>query len=215
MNIRHFFLIFLVLCASGCAKKLVVLYQSSPAGATITFDTNTGKNTAATPIRITYTDTFERGDCNYLMAPSAAWPDGVSIPAQMTTICAREFTFYKPVRTTTPPPKAPVVTKPPVVVTTDDSYFKNLETSRLCRVIDTGSNADANAARRELNARGANCRPINPVSEIIKTPPPPPPPPITKTVPKPVVENPFEIKRQKCLRLGLVPGSIDYQQCLQ
>jgi len=196
--------------ASGCAKRLEVLYQSSPFGATITYDTSTGKNTVATPIRITYTDVFDRGNCNYLMAPSATWPDGASIPAQMTTICAREFTFYKPVRTTTPPPKAPVVTKPPVVVTTDDSYFKNLETSRLCRVIETGSNTDANAARRELNARGENCRPINSVSETIKIPPP-----ITKTVPKPVVENPLEIKRQKCLRLGLVPGSIDYQQCLQ
>lgn len=211
MNIRHFFLIFLVICATGCAKKLVVLYQSSPTGATITFDTSNGKSTSATPIRITYTDTFDKGNCNYLMAPSATWPDGVSIPSQMTTICAREFTFYKPVRTTTPPPKAPVVTKPPVVVTIDESYFKNLETTRLCKVIETGSNADSNAARRELNARGENCRPINPVSEIIKTPPPP----ITKTVPKPVVENPLEIKRQKCLRLGLVTGSIDYQQCLQ
>ena len=197
--------------ASGCAKRLEVLYQSSPTGATITYDTSTGKNTVATPIRITYTDVFDRGNCSYLMAPSAAWPDGVSIPAQMTTICAREFTFYKPVRTTTPPPKPPVVTKPPVVVTTDDSYFKNLETTRLCKVIETGSNADSNAARRELNARGENCRPINPISETIKVPPPP----ITKTIPKPVVENPLEIRRQKCLRLGLVPGSIDYQQCLQ
>jgi hypothetical protein len=211
MNIRYVFLICLVMLASGCAKRLEVLYQSSPTGATITFDTSTGKSTSATPVRITYTDTFDRGNCNYLMAPSATWPDGVSIPAQMTTICAREFTFYKPVRTTTPPPKPPVVTKPPVVVTTDDSYFKNLETTRLCKVIETGSNADSNAARRELNARGENCRPINPISETIKVPPPP----ITKTIPKPVVENPLEIKRQKCLRLGLVPGSIDYQQCLQ
>jgi len=212
MNIRYFFLIFLVLFASGCAKRLEVLYQTSPTGATITYDTSTGKNTVATPIRITYTDVFDRGNCSYLMAPSAAWSDGVSIPAQMTTICAREFTFYKPVRTTAPPPpKAPVVTKPPVQPVSDENYFKGLDTSRLCRVIDTGSNADVNAARRELNARGENCRPINPVSETIKTLPPP----ITKTVPKPVVENPLEIKRQKCLRLGLVPGSIDYQQCLQ
>jgi hypothetical protein len=211
MNIRYVFLICLVMLASGCAKRLEVLYQSSPTGATITFDTSTGKSTSATPVRITYTDTFDRGNCNYLMAPSATWPDGVSIPAQMTTICAREFTFYKPVRTTTPPPKPLVVTKPPVVVTTDDSYFKNLETTRLCKVIETGSNADSNAARRELNARGENCRPINPISETIKVPPPP----ITKTIPKPVVENPLEIRRQKCLRLGLVPGSIDYQQCLQ
>jgi hypothetical protein len=211
MNIRYFFLIFLVICATGCAKKLVVLYQSSPTGATITYDLSAGgKNTLSTPALINY-DVYDKGNCNYLWAPLATWPDGVSIPSQMTTICAREFTFYKPVRTTTPPPKAPVVTKPPVVVTTDDSYFKNLETSRLCRVIETGSNADANAARRELNARGETCRPINPVSETIKVPPPP----ITKTVPKPVVENPLEIKRQKCLRLGLVPGSIDYLQCLQ
>jgi hypothetical protein len=212
MNIRHFFLIFLVMLASGCAKRLEVLYQSSPTGATITYDVSGGgKNTVWTPARIPYDGVYDKGNCNYIWAPSATWPDGASIPAQMTTICAREFTFYKPVRTTTPPPKPPVVTKPPVQSVSEENYFKGLDNSRLCRVIDTGSNADVNAARRELNARGEKCLPINPVSETIKVPPPP----IPKTIPKPVVENPLEIRRQKCLRLGLVPGSIDYQQCLQ
>ena len=33
-------------------------------------------------------------------------------------------------------------------------------------------------------------------------------------VPKPPVNNAQDIKRQKCIRLGLVPGTNDFQQCL-
>lgn len=43
-----------------------------------------------------------------------------------------------------------------------------------------------------------------------------PPPVIAPVVPKPPVSvsNPQEIKRQKCIRLGLAPGSVDFQQCM-
>jgi len=43
-----------------------------------------------------------------------------------------------------------------------------------------------------------------------------PPPVIAPIVPKPPVpvSNPQEIKRQKCIRLGLAPGSVDFQQCM-
>ncbi|WP_281971361.1 MULTISPECIES: hypothetical protein [unclassified Polynucleobacter] len=43
-----------------------------------------------------------------------------------------------------------------------------------------------------------------------QTPPAVPPP----VVPKPSVNNAQDIKRQKCIRLGLVPGSADFQQCI-
>ena len=33
-------------------------------------------------------------------------------------------------------------------------------------------------------------------------------------VPKPSANNAQDIKRQKCIRLGLVPGSADFQQCM-
>jgi hypothetical protein len=33
-------------------------------------------------------------------------------------------------------------------------------------------------------------------------------------VPKPLVNNAQDIKRQKCIRLGLAPGSADFQQCM-
>jgi hypothetical protein len=43
-----------------------------------------------------------------------------------------------------------------------------------------------------------------------------PQPVIAPVVPKPPVpvSNPQEIKRQKCIRLGLAPGSVDFQQCM-
>ena len=31
---------------------------------------------------------------------------------------------------------------------------------------------------------------------------------------KPPVSSPPDIKRQKCIRLGLVPGTNDFQQCM-
>jgi hypothetical protein len=42
------------------------------------------------------------------------------------------------------------------------------------------------------------------------------PPVIAPVVPKPPVpiNNPQDIKRQKCIRLGLAPGSADFQQCI-
>ena len=41
------------------------------------------------------------------------------------------------------------------------------------------------------------------------------PPTVTPPViPKPPVNNAQDIKRQKCIRLGLVPGSADFQQCI-
>ena len=41
------------------------------------------------------------------------------------------------------------------------------------------------------------------------------PPTITPpVVPKPPVNNAQDIKRQKCIRLGLVPNSADFQQCM-
>ena len=42
------------------------------------------------------------------------------------------------------------------------------------------------------------------------------PPVIAPVVPKPPVpiSNPQDIKRQKCIRLGLAPGSADFQQCM-
>jgi hypothetical protein len=41
------------------------------------------------------------------------------------------------------------------------------------------------------------------------------PPAVTPSVvPKPPVNNPQDSKRQKCIRLGLVPGSADFQQCI-
>jgi hypothetical protein len=33
-------------------------------------------------------------------------------------------------------------------------------------------------------------------------------------VPKPPVNNAQDIKRLKCIRLGLTPGSVDFQQCI-
>ena len=41
------------------------------------------------------------------------------------------------------------------------------------------------------------------------------PPTVTPpVVPKPPVNNAQDIKRQKCIRLGLAPGSADFQQCM-
>ena len=41
------------------------------------------------------------------------------------------------------------------------------------------------------------------------------PPTVTPPViPKPPVNNAQDIKRQKCIRLGLAPGSADFQQCI-
>ena len=41
------------------------------------------------------------------------------------------------------------------------------------------------------------------------------PPTVTSpVVPKPPVNNAQDIKRQKCIRLGLAPGSADFQQCI-
>jgi hypothetical protein len=41
------------------------------------------------------------------------------------------------------------------------------------------------------------------------------PPVVTPpVVPKPPVNNVQDIKRQKCIRLGLVPNSADFQQCM-
>ena len=39
-------------------------------------------------------------------------------------------------------------------------------------------------------------------------------PPVKEVKPKPTVNNSQDIKRQKCIRLGLVPGSVDFQQCM-
>ncbi|BDW11483.1 hypothetical protein PSHI8_15660 [Polynucleobacter sp. SHI8] len=39
----------------------------------------------------------------------------------------------------------------------------------------------------------------------------PPKPPVN---PPSVQSNPHDIKRQKCIRLGLIPGSADFQQCM-
>jgi hypothetical protein len=40
--------------------------------------------------------------------------------------------------------------------------------------------------------------------------------PAITSVPKPpaMTSNPQEIKRQKCIFLGLVPGTTDFQQCM-
>lgn len=40
------------------------------------------------------------------------------------------------------------------------------------------------------------------------------PPAIATVITKPLSNNPQDIKRQKCISLGLVPGSIDFQQCI-
>jgi hypothetical protein len=41
------------------------------------------------------------------------------------------------------------------------------------------------------------------------------PPKIVPVVPKPPGNNAQDIKRQKCINLGLAPGSIDFQQCVK
>ena len=41
-----------------------------------------------------------------------------------------------------------------------------------------------------------------------------PPPRIAPVVPKPPVNNAQDIKRQKCINLGLAPGTTDFQQCI-
>jgi len=40
------------------------------------------------------------------------------------------------------------------------------------------------------------------------------PPLIEPVNPKPTTSNANDVKRQKCIRLGLVPGSADFQQCI-
>ena len=215
--------IFLSLILGGCAKRLEVVYNSSPPGARITYDLSAGgQNTLNTPARLHYGDLTDRGGCHYIRLPSATWPDGISIPKQMTTLCSREYTFYKPSRPA--PPQ-----KRPEPVNTESSYFKNLDTERLCRVIQIGVAQDILAARRELTARGASCQVTPPVREEVKVPSavpiitpqtvPPPnmrPPVVNVPVPpKPAPPSAAEIKRQKCIRLGLAPGSSDYLQCVQ
>ena len=46
-----------------------------------------------------------------------------------------------------------------------------------------------------------------------QTTPPPVTPPVIPKPPVPV-SNPQDIKRQKCIRLGLAPNSADFQQCM-
>jgi hypothetical protein len=41
-----------------------------------------------------------------------------------------------------------------------------------------------------------------------------PPPRVAPVVPKPPVNNAQDIKRQKCINLGLAPGTTDFQQCI-
>ena len=45
--------------------------------------------------------------------------------------------------------------------------------------------------------------------------PTPPKQNVTPVKPQQVAESPQDIKRRKCLRLGLTPGSVDFGQCLQ
>ena len=40
------------------------------------------------------------------------------------------------------------------------------------------------------------------------------PPVVPQVVPIPLANTAQDIKRQKCIRLGLVPGSADFQQCM-
>jgi hypothetical protein len=41
-----------------------------------------------------------------------------------------------------------------------------------------------------------------------------PPPRVAPVVPKPPVNNAQDTKRQKCIKLGLAPGTADFQQCI-
>jgi hypothetical protein len=226
-QLSHFPLLVILLgmaLLSGCAKRLEVQYLSSPPGASITFNSSNGdKSTLVTPTTLRYMDISDRGGCKNITMPSVTWPDGVSIPSQMMSLCSKEYTFYKPVR---PSSQASKVNPPPIKntpTTSDDAYFKNLDTERLCRVIQTGKPQDVEGARRELNTRSAGCQPANLVKEEVKPAPVAPynPPPAVNTStapsnpPKPVPESPIEIKRKKCLRLGIAPGSLDFQQCMQ
>jgi hypothetical protein len=214
---------------SGCAKPLEIRYFSSPSGATIAYNYKGDKFTSVTPATLKYVDVTDRGGCNNLTVPTVTWPDGVTIPPKMTTLCSKEYIFYKPA----PLSSASKVSPPPVKsnsIASDDTYFKNLDTERLCRVIQIGKPQDVEGARKELNNRSAVCNTANPVKEEVKpapvvpyTPPIPvntqPPAgnsnPTPKIPPKPALESPMEIKRQKCLRLGIAPGSLDFQQCMQ
>ena len=47
-----------------------------------------------------------------------------------------------------------------------------------------------------------------------QTPPAVNPPVVPPVIPKPPVNNAQDIKRQKCIRLGLASGSADFQQCI-
>ena len=55
--------------------------------------------------------------------------------------------------------------------------------------------------------------PVVPKPPVI-APVTPNPPVIAPVTPKPPVNNAQDIKRQKCIRLGLAPGSADFQQCI-
>jgi hypothetical protein len=203
--------IFWSLLLGGCAKRLEVVYYSSPPGASITYDLNAGgQNTVTTPRRLVYGDLDDNSGCTYIQLPSVTWPDGITIPKQKTTLCSREYTFYKPSRPAPPQKK-------PEPVSSESNYFKNLDTERLCRVVQIGVAQDVLAARRELATRGANCQAAVPVREEVKVPSvrPPLPPPVMREQPRPVAPSAVEIKRQKCIRLGLIPGSGDYLQCVQ
>ena len=213
---------------SGCAKPLEIRYFSVPPGASISYNYKGDKFTSVTPMTLKYVDVADRGGCNNITVPTVTWPDGVTIPPKMTTLCSKEHIFYKPA----PSSSASKVSPPPVKsnsTSSDEAYYKNLDTQRLCRVIQIGKPQDVEGARKELNARSAVCNTANPVKEEVKPAPvvpyiPPIPvytPPAgnsnstPKIPPKPAPESPMEIKRQKCLRLGIAPGSLDFQQCMQ
>ena len=55
--------------------------------------------------------------------------------------------------------------------------------------------------------------PVVPKPPVI-APVTPNPPVIAPVTPKPPVNNAQDIKRQKCIRLGLAPGSADFLQCM-
>jgi len=229
-RIRLLMMLMGIIFLSGCAKPLEVQYFSSPSGASISFKNTNGDNrTMVTPATLKYLDVADRGGCHNITLPTVTWPDGVSIPPKMTSLCSKEYIFYKPAPSSSSSKVSPPPLKSPPT-TSDDTYFKNLDTERLCRVIQIGKPQDVEGARKELNARSAVCNTANPVKEEVKPVPVAPyvpqipaynPPPLSNTSPtpknppKPVPENAMEIKRKKCLGLGIAPGTLDFQQCMQ
>jgi len=229
IHIRLLMIFMGIIFLSGCAKPLEVRYFSSPSGASITYNSYGNKFTSITPKTLRYEDVADRGGCQNITLPTVTWPDGVSIPAKMTTLCSKEYIFYKPASSSSSSKVSPPPLKSPPTAS-DDAYFKNLDTERLCRVIQIGKPQDVEGAKRELNARSAVCNTFNPVKEEVRpapvvpfvpqmpayiSPAPSNTSPTPKNPPKPVAESPMEIKRQKCLRLGIAPGSLDFQQCMQ